>query len=340
MPRRYVPRALRGQVAGKKDGRPAADEPRTPPRPLVRSEPLADPTAATKSTEAVTHPAAPTTLSEPAGTVDDPPRVRPAAPTRRRPSPRPHPVPAPSEPSNTEPGANGAEADLADVGPDVSSAPAKRPAKAPVKAPARPSSGGRRPAARTRGKSGTAGKPTTKPKAERARLAAKRRATEQRRRQQLRVASLVLALVFVLGAASAALTGWRSVSHDSLGTASDEAMSAADSATPALLSYDYRHFDASVDRASQYISGTFAKDYRRNMAALKKQAVKLKAQVTAKVTATSVVSAGHDTVVLLIFVDQYRKNTNISETKVDQDRVVLTMKHQDNGWKVAKLIAV
>jgi Mce-associated membrane protein len=326
MPRRYVPRALRGQVAGKKGGRPTA-EPRTPSRPSAPPEP---PT-----------PAEPTEPAVPVGAAEDTLTVRPAAPARRRPSPRPRPTPVDDEPEPpAKPGTNGADPDLSDTGSDVTGTSSRRPAKAPVRAPARPSSsvrGGRRPATRKRGKSG---KTAATPKAERVRLAAKRRAIEQRRLHQLRVASVVLAVIVLLGAAGTAVTWWRTASHDAVGTASDEAIGTAQSATPALLSYDYKHFDASVQNASRYISGSFLTEYRNNMAALKKQAVKLKAKVTAKVTATGVVSADHDTVVLLVFVDQYRKNSNIDGQKVDQDRVVLTMKHLDNGWKVAKLIAV
>jgi Mce-associated membrane protein len=106
-----------------------------------------------------------------------------------------------------------------------------------------------------------------------------------------------------------------------------------------LLSYNYQKFDASVAEGRRYATGSFAKQYATSMRDLKANAVKEKAVVQAKVSAAGVVSATGDRVVLLLYVDQYRQNTNIDGQKVDQNRVLMTMVPAAGDWKVSKVVA-
>ena len=43
---------------------------------------------------------------------------------------------------------------------------------------------------------------------------------------------------------------------------------------------------------------------------------------------------------MMVYLNQYRRNANISGEKVDQDRVVLTMIHSARGCKVDNAAAI
>ena len=68
--------------------------------------------------------------------------------------------------------------------------------------------------------------------------------------------------------------------------------------------------------------------------------MKEQAIVRAAVSATGVVTAGPDRVELLLYLNQYRRNTNVTGEKVDQNRVVLTMTRVAGDWKVAQATAL
>jgi Mce-associated membrane protein len=53
-----------------------------------------------------------------------------------------------------------------------------------------------------------------------------------------------------------------------------------------------------------------------------------------------VVSARVDRVELMLYLNQYRRNTNITGEKVDQNRVVLTLVRVHNEWKVSQATAI
>jgi len=152
--------------------------------------------------------------------------------------------------------------------------------------------------------------------------------------------TLVLAVVEVLAAAVAATAWYQSQRSDQRESASRNALAAATAATQALFSYDYRSFDASVSNGGQFVTGGFAKEYADTTASLKATAVKEQAVVQAQVSAASVMTAHPDRVEVLLFVNQYRKNANITGEKVDQNRVVLTLVPAGGQWKVVQAQAV
>ncbi|WP_433058678.1 hypothetical protein [Dactylosporangium sp. CS-033363] len=115
---------------------------------------------------------------------------------------------------------------------------------------------------------------------------------------------------------------------------------AANAAAQAIFSYDYRSFDASVANGRNFATGGFADEYAQTTGALKANAVAEQAIVRASVSATGVVSASPSQVELLVYVDQYRRNANITGEKVDQNRVVLTMVPVGGAWKVSHALAV
>jgi Mce-associated membrane protein len=119
-----------------------------------------------------------------------------------------------------------------------------------------------------------------------------------------------------------------------------DAVAAASAATPAIFSYDYRRFDASVANGMRFVTGSFAQEYTQTTAALKTAAEKERAVVRAEVSAAGVVSASPGRVEVLLYVNQYRRNVNITGEKVDQNRVVLALVPVDGEWKVASATAI
>jgi len=119
-----------------------------------------------------------------------------------------------------------------------------------------------------------------------------------------------------------------------------DAVAAATAATQAIFSYDYRRFDTSVANGMRFVTGSFAQEYAETTAALKSAAEKERAVVRAEVSAAGVVSAAPDQVEVLVYVNQYRRNANITGEKVDQNRVVLALVPVDGEWKVVRASAI
>ena len=149
---------------------------------------------------------------------------------------------------------------------------------------------------------------------------------------------LAVAVVVVLGAAGFA---WYHTGQVRGRDADNRAaVTAGTTAAQAIFSYDYRTFDASVSGGKKYVTGDFAKEYAQTTAALKPTAQQEQAVVQAQVSAVGVIQATGGHVDLLVYLNQYRRNVNVSGEKVDQNRVVLTMVHTGGTWKVSKASAI
>lgn len=152
----------------------------------------------------------------------------------------------------------------------------------------------------------------------------------------------VLVLVVVVLVVAAAVGGLWLQTNRNAGRDADSrtALTAATTAAQVIFSYDYRTFDAGVAKAKPYLTGAFAKEYADTTASLKATATQEQAVVQAQVSAASVVEAAGDHVDLLLYLNQYRRNTNISGEKVDQNRVVLTLVRVGGQWKVSAASAI
>jgi Mce-associated membrane protein len=150
-----------------------------------------------------------------------------------------------------------------------------------------------------------------------------------------------LALAVLIVALAVAAVGYVQHRHaQQRDVAIRQSTAAATAAAQAIFSYDYRSFDTSVANGRSFATGAFADEYAQTTNALKANAVKEQAIVRAAVSATGVVSAGTDRVELLLYLNQYRRNTNVTGEKVDQNRVVLTMTRVAGEWKVAQATAL
>lgn len=152
------------------------------------------------------------------------------------------------------------------------------------------------------------------------------------------VALLVTALLLVAGFGGWAW--WESWQLQREAAASREALAVAPAAAAAIFSYDYRTFDAAVANGRTFATGTFASEYDKTTSALKDSVIKEQAVVSAQVSSSGVVDASPDHVDVLLYVNQYRRNVNISGEKVDQNRVVLTLIKVDGAWKVSAASAL
>ncbi|GIH04643.1 hypothetical protein Rhe02_27100 [Rhizocola hellebori] len=122
--------------------------------------------------------------------------------------------------------------------------------------------------------------------------------------------------------------------------AAGECLAVAPAAAVALFSYDYRSFDASVSGGRSFAAGSFADEYAQTTAALKDAAIKEQAVVTAQAGSVGIISSGSDHAEVLVYLNQYRRNVNITGEKVDQNRVVLTMTRVGGQWKVTGAQAI
>ena len=156
----------------------------------------------------------------------------------------------------------------------------------------------------------------------------------------MRTRIVVLAVATVLCGALAGAAWYDTDRADRRTAAGNEALNAATAATAALFSYDYRSFDASVANGKQFATGPFAQEYAETTASLRESVRKEQAVVRAEVSAAGVATAAPDRVEILLYVNQYRRNLNITGEKVDQNRVVLTLVPVDGTWKVVAATAI
>jgi len=155
---------------------------------------------------------------------------------------------------------------------------------------------------------------------------------------------LVLALLGVLAVAAIVLSVVLAGNlHDKAAVqdAGPDATAAAERAMTSVLSYDYRHMEADRDRAAQFLTPAYRKQYLKNFNDLLTKgpdgspgpAVKTQAVVKADVLDTGVVDAARDRVRVIVFVNQSSTKGAAAPT-IFQDRVVATMVHRGDRWLV------
>jgi Mce-associated membrane protein len=172
-----------------------------------------------------------------------------------------------------------------------------------------------------------------------ARSSPDRSATPDPARRMRRIAA-ILAVATLLTAGIGGYVWHRQDAAAERSEAARSCVAQAGTAAQAIFSYDYRSFEASVADGSRYTTGQFAGEYVKMTASLKPLATSEQAIVRAQVSAIGVEDVSGDTVTVLVYLNQYRRNAKISGEKVDQNRVVLTLRRTDGGWKVAAAAAV
>lgn len=170
----------------------------------------------------------------------------------------------------------------------------------------------------------------------------RRRGVRDLRRLALRLTATAVLVLLVAGSAFYFLARERAL-DDATSAAKADAMVAVQ----AIIAYDYRSFDSSKANGLSHVTGAFADDYAQQMDSLRDQAVKEKAVVVAPVSEVGVVgvdvggmfSFEPKSVDVLLFVNQIRRNENVTGEKVDTNRILLHMVKADGEWKAASVTA-
>ncbi|MFG2289437.1 hypothetical protein ACGFOU_25625 [Streptomyces sp. NPDC048595] len=161
--------------------------------------------------------------------------------------------------------------------------------------------------------------------------------------------SAALALLTVAGLVAVAVLGWQYQDGRQVEEARAQALAAAQQAAPVVLSYDYRHLDRDFAAARGRLTGSFRAEYgRTTKAVVAPTAKKYKGVVKASVVAppdggapaASVASASADSAVVLLFVNQVTKSTQVSGSRMDLNRVRMTLTRTADGWKVSAVDAL
>ncbi|MGA5900189.1 hypothetical protein [Streptomyces venetus] len=164
-----------------------------------------------------------------------------------------------------------------------------------------------------------------------------------------RLLTVVLAVLLVAALVALAALGWQYRDGRLTETARTEGLAAARKAAPIVLSYDYRHLDKDFSRARAHLTGDFRDEYgKTTKTVVAPTAGKYHAVVKATVAtpgsggtpAASVVSASPDKVVVLLFVNQVTESTQVSGSRLDLNRVRMTMDRTSEGWKVSAVDAL
>lgn len=170
-----------------------------------------------------------------------------------------------------------------------------------------------------------------------------------RRKARRRVLAAVLGVILVASLVAAAALGWQYWRGWQTEQARGEALAVARKAAPVVLSYDYRHLDRDFSRARALLTGHFRDQYgKTTKAVVAPTATKYHGVVKATVAtpagggapAVSVVSATPDRAVVLLFVNQVTQSTQISEPRLDLNRVRMTLTRTSDGWKVSGVDAL
>ncbi len=164
-------------------------------------------------------------------------------------------------------------------------------------------------------------------------------AAPARRRPDLLV--LVAAVLVAALVLTAVLVTLRARAADRAEQARTDAVAAAESHAAVLLSYDHRRLDRDFARAAAVLTGGFAKDYARTTeTVVRPTAEQVDAVVKADVVASAVVTGGQNRVVVLLFVNQSTTSNRVQGTKVDLNRVRMTLLRVGDGWKVSGVKAL
>lgn len=164
-----------------------------------------------------------------------------------------------------------------------------------------------------------------------------------------RLLTVALCVLLVAGLVSVAVLGGRYQEGRRAQQARGQALATARQAAPVVLSYDYRHLDRDFARARTHLTGTFRDEYLKTTRTVvgptaRKYHAVVKATVAAPpdggVPAASVVSATPDRAVVLLFVNQVTRSTQVSGSRVDLNRVRMTLTRTASGWKVSAVDAL
>lgn len=150
-------------------------------------------------------------------------------------------------------------------------------------------------------------------------------------------ARFAIALALMFAAAAASYSSWQAQQAQHLEGVRAEALSAAQTRVPVLLSYQASRIDDDLTRAIEQTVGSFRDDYSQVLNEVVAPTAKERGISTqAEVTAAGVVSAETDRVTVLVFLTQTTTARGQRST-VSGSRVEVTMEPSGANWKISGL---
>lgn len=148
---------------------------------------------------------------------------------------------------------------------------------------------------------------------------------------------LVAAVVLTLAVGAAVFTGLQAREATAAADARADALAAATSRVPDLLSYENATLEDDLTRALEQTTGSFADDYATILTdVVTPTATERKISTSASVSAAGVVRGDRDEVVVLLFLTQTTTAADAG-TSVSGSRVEVTMTRAGATWKIAGL---
>lgn len=234
-------------------------------------------------------------------------------------------------------------------GPDATSAASTSPTTPPATSPS--SLAGREDAAspgrvsllKRRGSSASSASATTAPATSRSARQGGR-AAPGGRALVLGLAGLLVVLLTYTGLMLLGLLGTDGVADldraEAEASAGRAAQSSAERAAEAVLAYDFRSLEEDRDAATRFMTKEYAADYVGTFdTAVVEVATEAKAQVTAEVQASAVMTAGVDRARILLFVDQATVSRDSAEPRLALNRVEFQMVKQGDSWVVDDILS-
>jgi Mce-associated membrane protein len=158
-------------------------------------------------------------------------------------------------------------------------------------------------------------------------------------RSPLWLAALLVLLLVALGGGA----WWLHTSPAKSGSASqrDQALSAAKTSVPLILSYSYKSFDADLAKSKVQLTGKAQSDYVTAMTTTIKPAaakahVIVQASTDTNGAGVETVSADGDQVTVIVFGEQKVTNATLTTPRIDMFRVRAVLERIGGHWLISK----
>jgi len=126
--------------------------------------------------------------------------------------------------------------------------------------------------------------------------------------------------------------------HEADASTGEEARTVVTDHVQSLLSYSYRDIDQDLAAEKGWLIGAFADEYADLVSSkIKPAATRAKVTTNADVASSGVVSAAHDQVRLLLFVNVTTRSSALSEPRVSGSRLLVTADLVDGAWRISAL---
>jgi Mce-associated membrane protein len=155
------------------------------------------------------------------------------------------------------------------------------------------------------------------------------------RKRRVRIALAVTAYVCAFGAAAA--LGWQLWCEHTVSAAGEAAKEAAITYAQVLTSIDSDHVDQNFADVLNGSTGDFKDMYTKASVQLRQLLIEDKATAHGVVVESAIQAETTDKVVVLLMVDQTVTNAARPDSRVDRNRMKMTMEKVDGRWLASKV---